>query len=581
MDEFDFCKWLKEHELHDIKECFTDCGMSALDTLDMNHTNFVELMADERVLSSPHLIQNIVHALQSLQKSQTSVPLGTTERRLIFMTPTEHNIFITIENYIHRLNELRNELQTTTHAQIHNRKQKNNINIDSYTTRNTLQLDGIRNTIKHTTDELHDILTRNEEILTDALKQYRKTAKCIAQTHTKRVHNMENILTQCLSMIGEDVVYLAKSIEECKEIVHQYEEDDDSNTSDYSLQRCNSGMRETDIAKIGTAVTDYYNKNLIIFNANQHQINDYIENQLILDLDCKYSITIYDAIYDTLCSHIATLVQTQTIGDEWEEEDSLSPVSVKNAIAAVLVEVDHNEEDEVAAPPMAFAPQNYDIQMQPIQAGVDPRAAVVLVEVDHNDGEDDEEEKEPPPPYNPKAKAVPKHVILQMEKSVSVKNAIAAKAKPVPMRKYKSEGAKKKKEGAVTDAHVAWGKLDPKSAKGKPESFEKYWTCSVCTFAENPGTFLMCGVCQNSRQLSLQKQHSLSDGGSQPYLQQSMSEPKARHDSDSAKVEFDADKKGAHVKRSQTVSVANKNQSKKRGKLFGWSKNKKKSNEQV
>eukprot|EP01083_Nonionella_stella_P296071 1005922_1 len=487
MDEFDFCKWLKEHELHDIKECFTDCGMSALDTLDMNHTNFVELMADERVLSSPHLIQNIVHALQSLQKSQTSVPLGTTERRLIFMTPTEHNIFITIENYIHRLNELRNELQTTTHAQIHNRKQKNNINIDSYTTRNTLQLDGIRNTIKHTTDELHDILTRNEEILTDALKQYRKTAKCIGQTHTKRVHNMENILTQCLSMIGEDVVYLAKSIEECKEIVHQYEEDDDSNTSDYSLQRCNSGMRETDIAKIGTAVTDYYNKNLIIFNANQHQINDYIENQLILDLDCKYSVTIYDAIYDTLCSHIATLVQTQTIGDEWEEEDSLSPVSVKNAIAA--------------------------------------------------------------------------------------------KAKPVPMRKYKSEGAKKKKEGAGTAAHVAWGKLDPKSAKGKPESFEKYWTCSVCTFAENPGTFLMCGVCQNSRQLSLQKQHSLSDGGSQPYLQQSI--PKARHDSDSAKVEFDADKKGAHVKRSQTVSVANKNQSKKRGKLFGWSKNKKKSNEQV
>eukprot|EP01083_Nonionella_stella_P150195 478078_1 len=242
MDEFDFGKWLKEHELHDIKECFTDHGMSSLDTLDMNHTKFGELVADERVLSSPHIIQNIVHALQSLQKpSQTPI-----ERRLIFLTPTEHNIFKMTENYIHGLiglDELRNQLQTTTHAQIHNRKQKNNINIDTYTTHNVLLLGEIRNTIQHTTDELHDILTRNEEIFKDTLNQYRENTKCIGQTHTKSVHNMDNILTQCLSMIDKDKVYLAKSIEECKEIVHQYEakEDEDINMSGNFLQRCNSG----------------------------------------------------------------------------------------------------------------------------------------------------------------------------------------------------------------------------------------------------------------------------------------------------------------------------------------------------
>eukprot|EP00481_Brizalina_sp_1-RS-2013_P001650 TRINITY_DN4157_c0_g1_i1.p1 TRINITY_DN4157_c0_g1~~TRINITY_DN4157_c0_g1_i1.p1 ORF type:complete len:106 (-),score=28.66 TRINITY_DN4157_c0_g1_i1:127-405(-) len=51
-------------------------------------------------------------------------------------------------------------------------------------------------------------------------------------------------------------------------------------------------------------------------------------------------------------------------------------------------------------------------------------------------------------------------------------------------------------------------------------AFEQFWECTVCTFAENPGSFLICKLCGSSRQLAerkkhLQRQHSLSDVGQQ------------------------------------------------------------------
>lgn len=60
----------------------------------------------------------------------------------------------------------------------------------------------------------------------------------------------------------------------------------------------------------------------------------------------------------------------------------------------------------------------------------------------------------------------------------------------------------------------------------RPDSFSAFWVCARCTYGENPGTFLVCGVCGATRQLSmpLRRQHSLSDPKPPVMIPQSKSE---------------------------------------------------------
>eukprot|EP01084_Bolivina_argentea_P167600 290839_1 len=89
---FDFEKWTNKNKLSEIKQLFIDHDMITLNTLSMNSNNFAKLMADKRLLIKPHLIQNIVPAILSLQQltnQQQSASMPNKEKektKLIFVS---------------------------------------------------------------------------------------------------------------------------------------------------------------------------------------------------------------------------------------------------------------------------------------------------------------------------------------------------------------------------------------------------------------------------------------------------------------------------------------------------------------
>eukprot|EP01084_Bolivina_argentea_P016714 31239_1 len=73
---FDFNVWLTQHNLLKYKRVFTDCKMTDLQSLDVNHTSFATLITDSRLNGNDLIVQNIVKSIQALQ---SQYPVSNTE----------------------------------------------------------------------------------------------------------------------------------------------------------------------------------------------------------------------------------------------------------------------------------------------------------------------------------------------------------------------------------------------------------------------------------------------------------------------------------------------------------------------
>eukprot|EP01084_Bolivina_argentea_P046825 86240_1 len=301
-----------------------------------------------------------------------------------------------------------------------------------------------------------------------------------------------------LIMYYQCFYYFQNAIKQCTDIVHKYEEETDKKIDNdkYTFKRSNTTHRENAIIKIGTIAADYYNKNMTVLNDNQNTIAKYTENELKLNMKQIYSLTINDNIYNNICENINKLIKlnnNKPIDYDIKQEhiqiihvppakQQIKTIEQKQQIKSPQIIISEAPTD----PPPAYSQYISPVPIPRIQ----PKEKI----------------NNAPPPYNPQAKVLSKKNLQKINYHHNIDE-------PIDENSNKSHSP--------------------------PPVFENkiYWECTVCTFAENPGSFLICKICGSSRQLSekkkhLQKEHSLSD----PPLMIPQSKFRARSDPNESKV---------------------------------------------
>eukprot|EP01083_Nonionella_stella_P209205 758570_1 len=305
-----------------------------------------------------------------------------------------------------------------------------------------------------------------------------------------------------------------------------------------------------------------------------------------------YSLTINDNIYNNICNNINKLIKLNN--NKHIDDIKQEPIQI------------------IHVPPAKQHIQKVE-QKQQIQINANKKSPQIIIKINAN--------KDPPAAYSQYISPVPIPRIQPKEKIIPnnaapIYNPQAKVLSKKDLQKINSQkkiqmDEKNKQNNGENYHHNIYESIsidldnnfnnlnqpelifqleNNNKSHSPPPAFEKkiYWECTVCTFAENPGSFLICKICGSSRQLSekkkyLQRQHSLSD----PPLMipQSKSELQFRARSDSTEAKVNALKNSGNkngngngnkkMERSQSVAAGKKKKNN-RG-LFGWNKNKKKS----
>ena len=205
MATFDFEAWIAKHGLLEIRQCFIDHSMDSLSSLSMDSRSFAELVADERILCAPQLMQHIITGIQSLRSCKQRRSEKGGETKLVFMTAMEHGVFTKTQQYLHGLDRFETEFKSKLMF-----KQSNEQKLDEM----DLDLNGIFS-------KLQALRSRMDE-------------------HRSYLSNVEAEYTAMtedgLALIDEDRSYYNDSLKKCKLILEQ------------SAERAD---RESAIAEIG------------------------------------------------------------------------------------------------------------------------------------------------------------------------------------------------------------------------------------------------------------------------------------------------------------------------------------------
>eukprot|EP01083_Nonionella_stella_P116474 346107_1 len=97
--DFDFDKWITDNQLTEIKDCLKDYNMTTLDNLDLNSSNALNMMRDERLKKKPQLIPILMSriielriALPSMASSEQPEPSMTmSHTQSALSVPTQRN----------------------------------------------------------------------------------------------------------------------------------------------------------------------------------------------------------------------------------------------------------------------------------------------------------------------------------------------------------------------------------------------------------------------------------------------------------------------------------------------------------
>ena len=112
MDSFNFDEWIEKYNLLDIKQCFIDYNMMTLNTLNMRHKNYGQLLSDKRVTSRAHLLiyKHINDAILSLQDIEEKNESKQETQKLITLTVNEGKAIENIQENIKYLKQICKEL---------------------------------------------------------------------------------------------------------------------------------------------------------------------------------------------------------------------------------------------------------------------------------------------------------------------------------------------------------------------------------------------------------------------------------------------------------------------------------------
>eukprot|EP00484_Ammonia_sp_Unknown_P030431 CAMPEP_0197038028 /NCGR_PEP_ID=MMETSP1384-20130603/15081_1 /TAXON_ID=29189 /ORGANISM="Ammonia sp." /LENGTH=601 /DNA_ID=CAMNT_0042468419 /DNA_START=53 /DNA_END=1858 /DNA_ORIENTATION=+ len=544
---FDFEQWLNDYQLTEIKQCLIDHNMTTPNMLDMNHANFSTLMAEQTILSNAHLIPNIVNAIQSLHASPADQQ-KIIQRRLIFLSPTESSVFCNLEQYMTHLTALQEEFSDRIQTGLTQRKQSNTADLEQFSTKNTAKLTAIRGEVTTTMQKLHDVLDENEKRIKEEMHKYRNTVKYVHQMQVERVREIENAFNASISMMQQDMKHYHSSLKQCEGVVQKYvdlnNDNDDDDDNGHYRELTNNKNREQEIINIGENVTSYFNKNGSILQEYRKRIDQYLAHQLVLNMKQMHSAFINDKMYKQICSNINTKlivlrddVNSSAPNNGSQRVQPMEPPQVQIRISPQSspkpVPPSNNRLEASLSESAIIGIKRKQNFMQPEPQSVSP-------------SDDDAKQNYPPPPYNPNPIAVKKKG-KPPQKSHSFEQNEPPPAFSVHRDSLDVIPSKEPAEAIDGGIGIHQQAFDVQVAQriektGRAKEFGKFWVCAICTFSENPGSYLVCNMCGSTRQLSMQisRQRSMSAGGEYDHPPVKIAQSTSHSEKDSASAQEDS-----------------------------------------
>lgn len=342
---FDFDKWINDHKLGDIKQCFIDHNMINLDTLKLTNPNFAKLTGDQRVLAKPLLFSYIVNGIQSLDafkasnndnnddiKEEGAKPMTTTTKPQkkfipIIMTQNESKVFEDMRQKIKILENLRNELKIVTFQDFELTRDKNIENIQKYESYHMEHLQQISDKIHNVFVALHGSLNDRNKILQKTVNEYEQSLTKEISKHDDKMREIDRKLRDCLNLIDQDKFQFNDTTKRCKDIIKRYDIEknkdntdnkDDIDNESYSFLKINQ-ERETEIIGMGKMAKAHYDKRMIILNEDQEKIELHNKTDLNLPTHDIYSISVNDKVFQSIVDDTDKLFNLKCTEEKGED----------------------------------------------------------------------------------------------------------------------------------------------------------------------------------------------------------------------------------------------------------------------
>eukprot|EP00485_Elphidium_margaritaceum_P000673 CAMPEP_0202685360 /NCGR_PEP_ID=MMETSP1385-20130828/1093_1 /ASSEMBLY_ACC=CAM_ASM_000861 /TAXON_ID=933848 /ORGANISM="Elphidium margaritaceum" /LENGTH=559 /DNA_ID=CAMNT_0049339687 /DNA_START=212 /DNA_END=1888 /DNA_ORIENTATION=- len=516
--------------------------MTALETMNMNHANFTQFVADTTVLANAHLLATVVSAIQSLKLHQKH-DQAQQQTKLIFLTQKENRTFVTLEQYVAHFQELQKEFSSVIPSALDDRKQRNTQSVERYSQSNSDALDAMRTTVSDTMHRLHAVLNENEKNIQRQLNKYRDDIGAIDTAHLDRVKFTQKVLHEAVKLMDADIVLQQQRINECRDIVSKYEDMDVPDDDHFTMD--NDEDREREIVQIGNSSATYYDAQANVFAVMKSKIEQYIEPRLTLNVDQRmHFVSINVVVHQEICDHVQQkLMQCRDTRHAIRKPARVPPLQKHNNV--------HNKQQQrVQLPAKASSASAHSEPMIVIKVDaasnqaqsrshdVPPMAYSVsytenellsqshVVDIKQECDEFSEGPPTPPPPRLPSNSAPPVAVnvgagagLLQTTKKLAKTRVQENSEIALPSNtNTRVQDDYKHQESAIFAAiqaqqQAAYHRAKNQIAIGHNHDMkepESMWKCSVCTFEENPGSYLMCDMCGSSKQMSLQRSQAMS-----------------------------------------------------------------------